>query len=299
MKLLVELPELIEDTVLITPAIENLLKHYRGAEVTFVGSSVSTQLFSKDERVKNLVVEETSKSLFTLISLFRMAKSFDEQDLVISFKDGFLSKFFVYFVNAKKKVTYTSNNKDIHQVEKYNNFVNETLDTSYKAGDLMLHFKPQWFKKPTFGIHPGSTYADVKRWPPQEFAKVAVALSAKYDIVLLGGKNEVDICSVIEEELQANGITNYENLAGKTSVADLVEKIAALDLFLGIDCGPMQLAAVYRVNSIILPTSYDKIEQRNQWKNPLETIVYKEVDPYEDEPDYTVQAQDVLKLFKL
>ncbi len=294
MKILVELPELMDEAVFITPAIENLLKHHKEAQFTFVGSAVSTQLFSKDDRIENVIVEDTSRSIFSLFSLFSLAKSFDEQDLLISFKNSFLAKFFVYFINAKKKMIFdVENTKDKHKVEVYNDFMNQVLDTSYKPGDLMLRFKPKWYKKPTFGIHPGSTYANVKRMPAKEFAKIAVALSVKYDIVLLGGKNEVDACAIMEEELKANGISNYENLAGKTSVCQLVEKLASLDLFLGIDCGPMQISAVYRVNSMIIPTSYDNIEKRNQWKNPFETIIYKE------DNKKSVTSKDILKRFRL
>lgn len=301
MKLLVELPDLIEDTIMVTPAIENLIKHHRGAQITLVGSAVSAKLFEKDVRISKVVVEDTSKSIFSLLSLFRTARGLGEQDLVISFKNSFFTKFFMFFVQCENKVIYEDIHKDCHNVEKYNEFMNKTLDTDYTAGDLMLRVKPQWFKKPTFGIHPGSTYANVKRWPSQEFSKVALALAHKYDIVLLGGKNEIDICEDIENQLKENGIENCTNLAGKTSVIDLAEKIAALDLFLTIDSGPMQIAGIYRVNTLIIPTSYEKIEQRNQWKNPLETIVYKYIDPYSDEEhkDFTPNAQDVLDLLKV
>lgn len=301
MKLLVELPDLIEDTIMVTPAIENLIKHHRGAQITLVGSAVSAKLFEKDVRISKVVVEDTSKSIFSLLSLFRTARGLGEQDLVISFKNSFFTKFFMFFVQCENKVIYEDIHKDCHNVEKYNEFMNKTLDTDYAAGDLMLRVKPQWFKKPTFGIHPGSTYANVKRWPSQEFSKVALALAHKYDIVLLGGKNEIDICEDIENQLKENGIENCTNLAGKTSVIDLAEKIAALDLFLTIDSGPMQIAGIYRVNTLIIPTSYEKIEQRNQWKNPLETIVYKYIDPYSDEEhkDFTPNAQDVLDLLKV
>ncbi|MGM0519948.1 MAG: hypothetical protein ACQERD_09935, partial [Campylobacterota bacterium] len=61
----------------------------------------------------------------------------------------------------------------------------------------------------------------------------------------------------------------------------------------GIDCGPIQIAAVYRVNSMIIPTSYENINIRNQWKNPFETIIYKEEDKK------TITSKDILKRFKL
>lgn len=301
MKILVQLPDLIEDAVMITPAIENIMKNNRSADITIVGSSVTSQLFIKDERIKSVVVDESNKSIFRLISLIRLARSLEEQDLVISFKNNFTSKFFLFFVSCDNKINYEENQSNTHKVEKYNSFVNNILKSEYEAGDLMLRVKPQWYKKPTFGIHPGSTYANVKRWDAKEFAKVAVKLSTKYDIILFGGKNEIDICHDIEEELKSNGINNYQNLAGKTTVTTLAEKIAGLDLFLTIDSGPMQIAGVYRVNTIVVPTSYDKINQISQWKNPLETIVYKEIDVYDEEEieDYTATAEDVFKALNL
>ena len=300
MKLLIELPDLIEDAVMITPSIENLLKHHKDAEVTFIGSQVSSELFINDKRIKSLIVDESNKSIFNLLSLFRLAKSVGEQDLVISFKNDFSAKFFLFFIKSENKINYAEPKNHLHKVENYNNFINTVLKTDYKAGDLMLTFKPQWNKKPTLGIHPGSTYADVKRWDASEFAIVASELSSRYDIVLLGGKNEIDICQDIEVSLKENGILNCENFAGKTSVSKLVEKIAGLDVFLTIDSGPMQIAAVYRVNTIVVPTSYSKIDQISQWNNPLETIVYKHVDKYEDESeDHTPSSDDVLRLFNI
>lgn len=299
MRILIELPDFIEDTVLITPAIENLLKHYRDAHITFIGTNVSSKFFQNDKRVSKVFIQEIHPTFFSLLPLFLLAKNIGEQDLVISFKDSFYTKFLQFFIKCDSKHIYKRVEDKVHDVEKYNAFINSILKTSYKSGDLMLRFKPQWFKKRTLGIHPGSTYADVKRWDSKEFVKVAKELSSKYEIVLLGGKAEVDICEDIESELKDDGI-ECKNLAGKTSVSDLIEKIAALDMFLTIDSGPMQIAAVYRVNTIIVPTCYKKIDFRNQWKNPLENIIYKEVDIYsEDEnEDYMPTSSDVLSLFK-
>lgn len=103
MKLLVELPDLIEDTIMVTPAIENLIKHHRGAQITLVGSAVSAKLFEKDVRISKVVVEDTSKSIFSLLSLFRTARGLGEQDLVISFKNSFLLSFLCFLYNVKIK----------------------------------------------------------------------------------------------------------------------------------------------------------------------------------------------------
>lgn len=296
MKILVELPSTISDTVMITPALQNLFKHYKNAHFTFVGNSVSSDFFKNDKRISKIYVEDKNKSILSIGSLFKIAKNIGEQDLSISFNKDLYSKSFLFFVNSKIKEVYIDNNGKVHKVEKYNQFINSVLNSNYKAGDLMLYFKPQWFKKRTFGIHPGSVYAEDKRWDANEFTKVAKALSSKYDIVLLGGKAEIDICSDIEKQLEESSIP-CTNLAGKTSTSDLIEKIAALDLFLTIDAGPMQIASVYRVNTIIVPVTYKDIYFRNQWKNPLENIVFKEDDLYEENDEDEVNARDVLKLF--
>ena len=41
MKLLIELPTWMGDTVMATPAINNLISHYESPKITFIGSIVS------------------------------------------------------------------------------------------------------------------------------------------------------------------------------------------------------------------------------------------------------------------
>lgn len=274
MKLLIEVPTWLGDAIMATPAIENLLKHYRNPEVTIVGSYVSTQLFLNDRRVIKTLVDNTKKSLVRVLSVYQLAKESGEFDLAISFRSSFYSKLFLKFSDSKQIHSFEKIKETKHQVLKYNDFINKTLNTNYKAGDLMLRFKPQWYKKPTLGINPGATYGSAKRWYPIEFAKVAISLSSKYDIVIFGGPGEVDIANDIEKELLSNGVENYQNLAGKTTIPDLIEKIAALDLFITNDSGPMHIAAVYRVNTFAIfgPTSF---VETNQWNNPFENIVSK------------------------
>lgn len=274
MKLLIEIPTWLGDAIMATPAIENLLRHYRGAEVTIVGSYVATQLFINDERVSNIIVDNTKKSLVRLLSVYQLAKKAKDFDYAISFRSSFYSKLLLKFLDTKENYNFEKEKITKHQVLKYNDFLNKTLNTEYKASDLMLRFKPQWYKKPTLGINPGATYGSAKRWYPEEFAKVATELSKKYDIVIFGGPNETEMAADIEKILIENGVSNYENLAGKTTIPELIEKIAALDIFITNDSGPMHVAAVYKVNTIAIfgPTSF---AETNQWKNPLETIVSK------------------------
>jgi len=305
MKLLIEIPTWLGDAIMATPAIENLLKHYQNAEVTIVGSYLSTQLFINDKRISNIFVDNTKKSFLRFLSVYQLAKKAKNIDLAISFRSSFYSKFLLKSLNCKESYNFEKGIESKHQVLKYNDFINNILNTNYRASDLMLRFKPNWYKKPTLGLNPGATYGSAKRWYPEEFAKVASQLAYKYNIIIFGGPNEVEMANDIEKFLIENDVSNYENLAGKTTIPELVEKIAALDLFITNDSGPMHIAAVYKVNTIAIfgPTNF---LETNQWKNPLETIVskYLECSPCmkktcplkHHDCMKTITAEDVLEL---
>lgn len=261
-----------------TPAIENLIKTYPDAEITLLGSFVSTQAFQGYPNIKRVIVDDTKKSGNRYKNLISLAKSIGRVDLAISFRRSISSKFMMFFIKAKKKFNYRRlTKKEIHLCIRYNDFVNKVLNLQNEVGDLKLYFKPFNYGKPTLGINPGATYGSAKRWYPEEFAKIAIEMSKKYDIVIFGGPAETNIAKDIETELVSKGITNYQNLAGKTTIPELIEKIAGLDLFITNDSGPMHIAAAYKVKTIAIfgPT---KFTETNQWNNPNGEIVTKNLD---------------------
>lgn len=261
-----------------TPAIENLIKTYPDAQITLLGSFVSTQAFQGYPNIKRVIVDDTKKSGNRYKNLISLAKSIGRVDLAISFRRSISSKFMMFFIKAKKKFNYRRlTKKEIHLCIRYNDFVNKVLNLQNEVGDLRLYFKPFNYGKSTLGINPGATYGSAKRWYPEEFAKIAIEMSKKYDIVIFGGPAETNIAKDIETELVSKGITNYQNLAGKTTIPELIEKIAGLDLFITNDSGPMHIAAAYKVKTIAIfgPT---KFTETNQWNNPNGEIVTKNLD---------------------
>ncbi|MFW3328163.1 glycosyltransferase family 9 protein, partial [Aliarcobacter butzleri] len=266
------------DAIMATPAIENLIKTYPDAQITLLGSFVSTQAFQGYPNIKKVIVDDTKKSGNRYKNLISLAKSIGRVDLAISFRRSISSKFMMFFIKAKKKFNYRRlTKKEIHLCIRYNDFVNKVLNLQNEVGDLRLYFKPFNYGKSTLGINPGATYGSAKRWYPEEFAKIAIEMSKKYDIVIFGGPAETNIAKDIETELVSKGITNYQNLAGKTTIPELIEKIAGLDLFITNDSGPMHIAAAYKVKTIAIfgPT---KFTETNQWNNPNGEIVTKNLD---------------------
>ncbi|MCG3688358.1 glycosyltransferase family 9 protein [Aliarcobacter butzleri] len=277
-EIFIEIPSWLGDAIMATPAIENLIKTYPDAQITLLGSFVSTQAFQGYPNIKRVIVDDTKKSGNRYKNLISLAKSIGRVDLAISFRRSISSKFMMFFIKAKKKFNYRRlTKKEIHLCIRYNDFVNKVLNLQNEVGDLKLYFKPFNYGKPTLGINPGATYGSAKRWYPEEFAKIAIEMSKKYDIVIFGGPTETNIAKDIENELVSKGITNYQNLAGKTTIPELIEKIAGLDLFITNDSGPMHIAAAYKVKTIAIfgPT---KFTETNQWNNPNGEIVTKNLD---------------------
>jgi heptosyltransferase-2 len=105
------------------------------------------------------------------------------------------------------------------------------------------------------GINPGATYGSAKRWYPDRFAAVARELSATWGakVVITGGGGESAIAADIEKELTGNCV----NLAGKTSVRELMALIKRCNFFITNDSGPMHLAAAFGVPLVAIFGSTD------------------------------------------
>ncbi|WP_342590453.1 glycosyltransferase family 9 protein [methane-oxidizing endosymbiont of Gigantopelta aegis] len=163
-----------------------------------------------------------------------------------------------------------------HQVEKYNQLISVCTGRTVVPGRLKIYRKAVKNKpqRPLLGINPGASYGSAKRWYPEEFAKVAAALACQYDIIIFGGPNEIDIAADIEEGLKKSGVENYQNLAGKTSVDELIDAITGLDLMITGDSGPMHLAAAFQVPTVtVFGPTQDK--ETAQWQNAKSIIIKK------------------------
>ena len=57
MKLLIELPTWMGDTVMATPAIMNLISHFKKPEITLIGSIVSNQLLQNYDFIDKVFVQ--------------------------------------------------------------------------------------------------------------------------------------------------------------------------------------------------------------------------------------------------
>ena len=275
MRILIEVPTWLGDAVMITPAIENLVKHLGDVEITLLGSLVSIDVLKNHPKVINTYVVDKN-----YLNLYKTLRDIKDFDVFFSFRNSFRATIIKFWISSKRKYQF---NKKIyktgHQVEKYNNFINDSLKINTNAGRLILHTENQSKvrKNKLLGINPGASYGSAKRWNSKKFADVAIDLSSLYDIIILGGPGEKDIAKDIEKYLIKKGVENYQNLAATTTVKELISQIANLDLFITGDSGPMHLSAALQIPTVAIfgPTE-DKAT--SQWMNEKSIIVKKNLE---------------------
>ena len=276
MKILIELPTWLGDCIMATPAIENIVNFNNDVEITFIGSFIAIEAMKNHPKVVKTVVLDKKYRV-----LYKTARNLGEFDYFFSFRSSLRTKFLKFFISAENKYQYDKNKYiNCHQVEKYNDFVKNSLNIALKPGKLRIYKQNQFLdvtQRQILGINPGASYGSAKRWYPEEFAKVASELSNQYDIVIFGGPGEADIAMDIEKALIENSITNYQNLAGKTTIPELINRISNLDLFITGDSGPMHVAAAFQVPTVAIfgPT---KDDETSQWRNDKSIIVKKNLD---------------------
>ncbi|MEA1918060.1 MAG: lipopolysaccharide heptosyltransferase II [Campylobacterota bacterium] len=286
-KILIILPNWLGDAVMATPAIEDLSNFYDDVEFTFLGSFVSIEALKHHPKCTNAIVDETKKASSRLKATYLLAKELSKHDVAITFRDQIHSSLLLYFskipttiarkswhstIFVKKAVALS---REMHLVKQYQQ-LSHSVTNSSEVSNLKLYIKPHIYDNPTLGVNAGATYGSAKRWDSKKFATVAQHFAPKYDIVIFGGPNEVEVSKEIEDVLKSNNIANYINLAGKTTISELCAYIGGLSLFATNDSGPMHIASAYQVPSVAIfgPT---RDNETSQWKNKKSIIVKKDL----------------------
>jgi ADP-heptose:LPS heptosyltransferase len=101
--------------------------------------------------------------------------------------------------------------------------------------------------RPLVGIHPSGGRI-IKEWPVARWREIARRLQAEFGatVVVTGGAGDVALARALAEGLERPAIS----LAGRLSATETLAVIAALDLFLSPDTGPMHMACAAGTPSV-------------------------------------------------
>jgi len=294
--ILIMKPSALGDIVLALPALAALRKSFPKAKISWLVKPEFAPLlenhpyldeiilFDRKHLSKALSNTKAFGSLHSLVAQLRKSKF----DAIFDFQGLFRTAFMAWLSGCKKRygianarefahLFYTDkieHNLDcIHLVDLYLKMVHASGAKSEKAEFLIPsnqtdidsvnklleshNIEPQKYVV----LIPGSAQ-ESKCWPAERFAQLADKISEQYNypVIAIGSKSERTKAEVI------NNLSKTEiiNLAGQTSLKELVELLRMAKLVVSNDTGPGHIASALGVPIVIMYS----------WSNPARIAPY-------------------------
>ena len=111
--------------------------------------------------------------------------------------------------------------------------------------------------QPILALNPGAEYGPAKRWPVQSFVAAAAEIQrrASCALLILGAQSDIPLAKEIHSALRAaqsqKGSTALKNLAGQTSLRELMGLLKLCRVLLTNDTGPMHVAAALGTRVVV------------------------------------------------
>lgn len=278
--IIVRMPNWLGDLVMATPILADLRTSWPKAKITAMGQSNVGGLLKNDPNIDELF-------LFKRPSGWAHRKQYRDilgplqhgcYDLGILLTNSFSSAWWFRFGKVKniigfadhwrsllldKAIPYPANRKKIHQVTLYKELLTPlgiplsdtdpklyiTEEEKNQAKELLKKYGIKKDSK-VIGINPGAAYGSAKCWLPERFNEVTKELlkDPQIYIVFFGDQAGLPLVNQICSGMPERVI----NLAGKTSLLQLVALIDQCDLLLTNDSGPMHIAAALQIPLLAL-----------------------------------------------
>lgn len=284
-RILIRAVNWVGDAVMTTPAIGAIREHFPKAEITLLANPLVGQLFSPHEWVDRVIVFDRNSTHKGVRGRLRLAAELRRQafDAAIILPNSFDSALVPWLAGIPVRLGKSSDGRGWLLTGRYrqDRHAHSGHEVHYYL-DLVRHFgipgqtnAPRLFTMPdeernarlmlaehgitgsdfVIGINPGAAYGSAKRWYPERFAEVAHLLAAERSgrVVIFGGPGETEIAADISMGLAGKCL----NLAGKTSLRELMALIRRCDLFITNDSGPMHIAAAFGVPLVAIFGSTD------------------------------------------
>jgi len=264
----------IGDCVMTLPALRALRKALPESRISLLVKPWVSPLFEKDPGIDEIIIY--ADEYRGIIGKLKLSKTLNKKAFcsAILFQNAFDAALITFLAGIKERVGYnrdgrgfllttpvsvTKNGNKIHQIYYYlkllehvgikagysDPYIYLTLEERLSARKLFTNAQ-----RPILGINPGATYGLAKRWLPERFAEVAnwFMKDTHGSVVIFGGQSEVDIADEIYKKVNpefrsaSGGPNSMLNIAGKTSLRELISLISECDVFVTNDSGPLHIA---------------------------------------------------------
>ncbi len=270
--IILRMPNWIGDIVMATPVIAAVKKHFQNAQLTVMCQYPASTLLELDPYIDEIFAFKRSKPVFlrrnAMGSVTENIRD-GKYDLGILLTNSFSSAWWFFQGAVKKRIGYTnfprnflltdglhkpSKNVMVHQVDEYLNLLqligikNQKIAPKLYLSDLekveaisKLKRYGIDFSRKIIGVCPGAAYGQAKCWPKEYFIQLLNKFKnqkEKAQFIFFGDMTQ----AFYIEEICRHFPELTLNLAGKTTIRELMGFVTCLDLFLTNDSGPMHIA---------------------------------------------------------
>jgi ADP-heptose:LPS heptosyltransferase len=184
-----------------------------------------------------------------------------------------------------------------------------------KINDMYKRYKKGRARLLIFNPNTGELTAKNRKWPVENWIELVGYLNRERGIKILfiGGKRERDETESLIGEIKSkikDLKMDIENLAGRTSIEDLIALLNVGDVFITNDTGPMHLSALSKISVIALfgpetPTLFAPLTKnshiiyRNLYCSPCATVFSGKISQCKNNICMQgISAAEVFKIYK-
>jgi heptosyltransferase II len=279
-RILVRGPNWIGDAVMSTPALQRLRNSFPDSHITLLATALTAGLFEESPYFNEIIEYRRRESgAKVLIETSRKIRA-HQFDLAVLFQNAFEAALLAWIGGARLRIGFSEQGRGIlltgklyrhpqlrdrHQIHDYLEIVAEcervcfgqekntasghplpvmtaTHSQLAAARALLLSSGIDPGNGPLIALNPGATNSRAKCWGEAHFASLADRLIGELNgkIVLIGAPSERDIAERVFKQIGSPGVIN---LAGKTSIQQLVGLLDHCHLLVSNDTGPAHIAA--------------------------------------------------------
>jgi heptosyltransferase-2 len=259
----------VGDAVMTMPAIRAIKRAESSSDISLLVKPWVGPLFEKDPFIDRIIQYEDSHS--GVLGKFQLARVLREEsfDRAILLQNALDAAITAWLARIPERIGYardgrglllthalphTGEDRNMHHIDYYLKLL-ESVGIPSAGKDTWIYLdlderlsareKLSSLKHPILGINPGASYGSAKQWLPERFTEIARRTIEELggSVVIFGGPGETAIASDIANPLKENENSGrLIQMAGKTSLRDLMALMSECDVILSNDSGPMHIA---------------------------------------------------------
>ncbi len=285
--LLVRATNWLGDAVMTTPALAGLRVAYPGARISLLAKPLVAELFRHHPDVDEVIVYERPGRHEGASGRLRLGGELRRRrfDAALLLQNAFDAALLAFLARIPERAGYPTDGRRLllslpvpltrdilqrHEVEYYLCLLDglgvprpvppglKLRVTDEERAGIASRLATLGLERgvPIVAINPGATYGSAKRWYPDRFAAVADTLSEEWGaaVVVVGSPEEAPLAGEIEGASRAGVV----NLAGKTTVREMMALLSLSSFLVTNDSGPMHIGAALGVPLVAIfgPTDW-------------------------------------------